>query len=116
MINLYLQLLKSKREEFLVARDRLLNGLFKLNETNSLVDGMKGELAELAPILESKGQATAALLIKVSGDQEAAEEVKRNVEAEEKDVKTMQEEIQVGSSPAQKRRPDPSTPTRADPC
>ena len=53
------------REEYLVARDRLLNGLYKLNETNSLVDGMKAELALLQPVLEAKSQATAELLAQV---------------------------------------------------
>ena len=41
LISLYLQLLAEKREEFSVARDRLLNGLQKLTETNTLVDSMK---------------------------------------------------------------------------
>ena len=48
-----------------MARDRLLNGLYKLNETNSLVDGMKAELALLQPVLEAKSQATAELLAQV---------------------------------------------------
>lgn len=85
------------REEFNVARDRLLNGLYKLNETNKMVDGMKIELADLQPELEAKSKATAELLIKVSADQEQAEVVKKNVAAEEKDVKKMAEEIQVGT-------------------
>lgn len=65
LINLYLQLLREKREEYTVAKDRLLNGLYKLNETNALVDGMKAELAELAPVIEAKAASTAELLIKV---------------------------------------------------
>lgn len=42
------------------------------------------------------------LLLQVQADQEEAEKVKRNVAAEERDVKKMQEEIQVrcrGPSP-----------------
>ena len=70
-----------------MARDRLLNGLFKLNETNSLVDGMKAELALLQPVLESKSKATAELLEQVSKDQEEAEEVKATVSVEEAEVK-----------------------------
>jgi dynein heavy chain, axonemal len=66
LINLYIALLKDKREEFGLARDRLLNGLNKLNETNVLVDSMKSDLAELQPILEQKSKATADLLIKVT--------------------------------------------------
>ncbi len=59
------QLLGTKREELALAKDRLLNGLFKLNETNALVDRMKAELAALQPVLESKAKATAELLTKV---------------------------------------------------
>jgi hypothetical protein len=66
LINLYIALLKDKRDEFGVARDRLLNGLNKLSETNILVDNMKSDLAELQPILEQKSKATADLLVKVS--------------------------------------------------
>eukprot|EP00955_Chlamydomonas_euryale_P013841 149520-Chlamydomonas_euryale.AAC.1 len=83
------------REDFTVARDRLLNGLDKLNQTNALVDTMKAELAELQPTLEAKSRATAELLGTVSAEQADAEEVQRNVAAEEADVKKMQEEIQV---------------------
>jgi hypothetical protein len=51
----------------LLALERLENGLRKLAETNSLVDGMKDELAALAPVLAEKGAATAELVKKVSG-------------------------------------------------
>ena len=71
----------------MVARDRLLNGLYKLNETNQLVDGMKAELALLQPVLETKSKATAELLIQVSADQKEAEAVKKTVSVEEQDVK-----------------------------
>jgi len=49
----------------MMAKDRLMNGLHKLNETNSLVDGMKEQLAQLAPVLEAKSKSTAELLAKV---------------------------------------------------
>lgn len=63
--NPLLQLLSGKRDDLATAKDRLLNGLGKLSETNSLVDRMKAELAGLQPILESKSRATADLLVKV---------------------------------------------------
>jgi dynein heavy chain, axonemal len=44
LINLYIALLAEKRFELAEGRERLLNGLFKLNETNSVVDSMKIEL------------------------------------------------------------------------
>ena len=83
------------RDELTIARDRLLNGLYKLNETNQLVDRMKADLAELQPVLESKSKATAELLTKVAADQDEAEKVKRTVATEERDVKQMQAETQV---------------------
>jgi len=53
------------REEVAAARDRLLNGLSKLQQTNSTVDSMKSDLALLQPILEAKAAATAQLLVQV---------------------------------------------------
>jgi hypothetical protein len=83
------------REELGTARDRLLNGLSKLNETNQLVDKMKTELAALQPVLEAKAASTAELLQRVTVDQQQAEEVKVVVAAEEADVKIMQQKTQV---------------------
>ncbi|GBF88264.1 dynein heavy chain axonemal protein, partial [Raphidocelis subcapitata] len=95
MISLYLELLAAKREENGAARDRLLNGLRKLQETNSLVEGMRGELAALQPVLASKAAATAELLARVDRDQAEAEAVKGVVETEEADVKRMQQATQA---------------------
>lgn len=78
------------RSEFFEARDRLLNGLNKLKETNQVVDEMKDELNRMAPILKAKAESTAELLVKVTADQGEAEKVKAVVAAEEKEVKEMQ--------------------------
>jgi len=83
------------REEYGQARDRLLNGLHKLQETNTLVESMKGELAALQPVLAAKAEATAELLARVDRDQAEAEKVKGVVEVEEADVKQMQQATQV---------------------
>ena len=48
LINLY-ALLTEKREELGNAKDRLLNGLNKLAETNVIIDNLKIELGELQP-------------------------------------------------------------------
>ncbi len=50
--------LLSYSDELSTARDRLLNGLNKLSETNTLVEQMKAQLAQLAPVLEVKAKAT----------------------------------------------------------
>eukprot|EP00873_Tetraselmis_striata_P045243 jgi/Tetstr1/465507/TSEL_010176.t1 len=88
LINLYVTLLAEKREEMDTARDRLLNGLMKLRQTNGMVDGMKADLAKLAPVLEEKSVATAVLLEQVARDQAEAEKTKVVVEAEEAEVKS----------------------------
>ena len=66
LINLYISLVAEKRQETTLARDRLINGLLKLEETNTIVDTMQVELIELQPLLKEKGEATAKLLEQVS--------------------------------------------------
>ena len=51
LISLYLGMLDDKRSDMMSARDRLLNGLQKLDETNELVANMKIELTALQPEL-----------------------------------------------------------------
>lgn len=68
LINLYISLLAEKRQETSLARDRLINGLLKLEETNSIVDTMQVELTELQPLLKEKGEATAKLLEQVCAE------------------------------------------------
>ena len=50
LIGLYVHLLGHKRGELTAGRDRLLNGLKKLRETNLMVDSMREELKELQPV------------------------------------------------------------------
>eukprot|EP00898_Chlorokybus_atmophyticus_P006606 jgi/Chlat1/6947/Chrsp52S06617 len=95
LIGLYITLLGEKRAELGAARDRLLNGLSKLQETNDVVASMKVELGELQPLLEEKSAATAVLLEKVNRDREAAQQVKAVVGAEEAEVKRKAAETQA---------------------
>lgn len=67
LISLYTRLLKSKRQEMALARERLLNGLQKLTDTNVVVDKMQRELNELQPILAAKTKETEKLLRQVWG-------------------------------------------------
>lgn len=83
-------------DECSASRDRLMNGLSKLQETNILVEQMKGELAALAPVLEAKAAATAELLQRVAADQQAAAAAGVTVAAEEKEIAVMQQQTQVG--------------------
>lgn len=65
---MYVGLLEEKREEVTTSRDRLLNGLAKLSETNQVVESMREELKELQPVLEEKSKSVAELLEVVSKD------------------------------------------------
>lgn len=56
LISLYTSLLVEKRAEYQEARERLLNGLNKLQETNAVVDTMQAQLNQLQPVLEEKTQ------------------------------------------------------------
>ena len=42
LINLYLQLLREKREDYMEAKDRLLNGLFKVSASRVHFSGFEG--------------------------------------------------------------------------
>lgn len=59
LIQLYCSLLAEKRQDMNESRERLLVGLQKLNETNSVVDRMKIELGALMPSVLQSGSASA---------------------------------------------------------
>ena len=61
LISLYTSLLAEKKTEYGEARDRLLNGLNKLQETNAVVDAMQAQLNQLQPVLEEKAQVCVTL-------------------------------------------------------
>lgn len=70
LIGLYGSLLSAKRAELGGARERLLNGLQRLHETNQAVDKMQAQLNALAPQLAEKTAATAILLEQVGGSEQ----------------------------------------------
>ena len=57
LIALYISLLRDKRTEYAETRERLLNGLSKLRDTNVVVEKMQAELTRLTPVLEEKTKA-----------------------------------------------------------
>ncbi len=60
LIELYKLLLRRQRTATGEARERLLNGLKKLSETNEQVEQMRGELSALQPVILAKSQACLA--------------------------------------------------------
>ena len=101
LINLYTSLLAEKRDELGTARDRLLNGLLKLDETNEVVENMQVELGELQPVLKEKSAATEVLLVQVAKDKEEAAVVEEKVSAEEATAKAQAEETKAIADSAQ---------------
>ena len=103
LIALYTSLLAEKRDELGTARDRLLNGLLKLDETNEVVENMQEELGELQPELKEKSAATEVLLVQVAKDKEEAAVVEEKVSAEEATAKARRRKRRR-RSPTRRRR------------
>ncbi|KAI8909816.1 dynein heavy chain and region D6 of dynein motor-domain-containing protein [Gorgonomyces haynaldii] len=102
LINSYVSMLSEKRKELGVARDRLKNGLSKLQETNELVANMQIELQMLGPELKQKAQDTEELMIKIAKDQETADGVRKVVAEEEAMVRETALQTEAIASDAQK--------------
>jgi len=85
LISLYLNTLKTKREEYNANKNRLASGLSKLNYTNTQIAELKIKLAELQPILVIKNADLKVTLANVSKDKAEADE-KEAVVMEEKEV------------------------------
>ncbi|XP_051939159.1 dynein axonemal heavy chain 6 isoform X1 [Hippocampus zosterae] len=95
LINLYLSMLDNKRQQLVLARDRVKSGLTKLLETNELVATMKVDLSALEPLLKQKSIDVDALMEKLSVDQESADETRRVVKEEEAIAKVKAEDTQA---------------------
>ncbi|XP_018593809.2 dynein heavy chain 6, axonemal [Scleropages formosus] len=102
LINLYLAMLGEKRQQLVVARDRVKNGLIKLLETNELVDKMKVDLSALEPMLKQKSIDVGALMERLAVDQEKADEVRKVVLEDEAVAKVKAEETQAIAEDAQR--------------
>ncbi|XP_037621211.1 dynein heavy chain 6, axonemal [Sebastes umbrosus] len=102
LINLYLSMLEEKRQQLVLARDRVKNGLTKLLETNELVDKMKVDLSALEPVLKQKSIDVDALMEKLAIDQESADEVRKVVTEDEALCKVKAEDTQAIADDAQR--------------
>ncbi|RKP20476.1 dynein heavy chain 6, axonemal, partial [Rozella allomycis CSF55] len=87
LINLYTLMLSEKKRELVSNRDRLKNGLNKLQETNEIVAKMQIELENLKPELKQKAEDVEVLISQISKDQQVADGVKKTVREEEAIVK-----------------------------
>ena len=82
LINLYLIALDQKRSEFNINKNRLANGLKKLNDTNSNIAELKIRLAELQPLLKQKNDELKIALEKVNADKIIANDKEQIVSVE----------------------------------
>ena len=85
LISLYLNTLKTKREEFNANKNRLASGVNKLNTTNVQIAELKEKLKEMQPILVQKNADLKVTLEQVSKDKAEAD-AKEAVVMEEKEV------------------------------
>ena len=85
LISLYLNTLKTKREEYNANKNRLASGVNKLNTTNVQIAELKEKLKEMQPILIQKNADLKVTLEQVSKDKAEAD-AKEAVVMEEKEV------------------------------
>ncbi|KAM3623278.1 uncharacterized protein V6R79_009492 [Siganus canaliculatus] len=102
LINLYLSMVKEKRQKLLHTRDHMKHALSKLLENNELVDKMKMDLSALTPVLEQKSLNTDAIEQKLLMEQESADEVCIVVNEHETWEKTQTENLQVMTADVQR--------------
>lgn len=65
LLSLYGRLMQQQQISLGADRERLVNGLTKLRQTNETVDTMQRELTALQPVLQQKTAATEQLLVQV---------------------------------------------------
>jgi dynein heavy chain len=83
LIGLYTEMLKINEDKVDDDKNRMEIGVAKLDETESLVAGLKADLTALQPVLEEKSTAAEALLKQVAIDTAEANQIKAKVEKEE---------------------------------
>jgi len=102
LIDLYCKLLGVKRTQLQTQRERFLNGLTKMTETNAVIDTMQQELTDLKPILAEKTVQTKELLVTVAREQEEASKTKDYVAGETALVGQQAEEVRLVQEDAQR--------------
>lgn len=87
LLKQYHTLLEKRKESIMAKRDRILNGLNKLLETNELVAVMGEDLQKYVPIIEEKSRSMKELLAKLDKDSTMADQVKKAVLKDEAEAK-----------------------------
>ncbi|XP_053375273.1 dynein axonemal heavy chain 6-like isoform X4 [Mercenaria mercenaria] len=101
LIRIYSKMLRENKTEFMDNKNRLLVGLFKLSEANSLVGVMQDELVQIGPQIVQKQKDTEVLLEQLERDAKAVNEVRAIVEHEESIMKKETQIVQNYSEECQ---------------
>ena len=95
LIDLYKTMLKSKKESIHVLKDRLENGLEKMNSAAEQVAELQENLIKDMAIVEEKKEATDKLLVVVGQETNSAEEQKVIATGEEQKCTKIAEEVKA---------------------
>jgi dynein heavy chain len=82
LISLYIKMLEEKRNELQVNKNRLSQGLKKLNDTNANIAQLKVSMAEMQPKLVKANEEIKVSLERVNADKEIADQKEKVVSAE----------------------------------
>ena len=102
LINLYLSMLKEKRDQISDLRTTLAVGSKKLNDTNAMVAGLKVDLAQQQPLIAQKTVEAGELLVRVAKDKAEADIIKAKVEVEAAEVAVVAAEVKAVADDAQR--------------
>lgn len=101
LLGSFKELLESQTEENIAGRNRLLNGLQKLRETEEAVGGLQQTLAQSQPVLQEKAESIKALVVEMDSQTASAEITKREAQKEREAVAKMQAECAAIEEEAQ---------------
>ncbi|XP_017780151.1 PREDICTED: dynein heavy chain 6, axonemal [Nicrophorus vespilloides] len=102
LLKLYKNMLDTKKAKILKTKDRILNGLNKLYETNTVITSMKETLTAMEPELQKKSADVADLMVYLAKEQKQADTVRTVVKNDEENAKVQAEETQALAADAQK--------------
>ncbi|CAM9656208.1 unnamed protein product [Ascophyllum nodosum] len=98
----FLNMLHERQRALSKRLGSLNDGIVKLEETGRIVKGLKQELTELQPLLESKASQAEGFLAQVYQERKGAETIKDKVAKDEAVVAVRQEQISMLQQEAQK--------------
>ncbi|KAL3130871.1 hypothetical protein ABBQ38_000200 [Trebouxia sp. C0009 RCD-2024] len=101
LLSMFASMLGEQHAELTGSRERLVNGLTKLQDTNAAVDVMQQQLNALQPTLQQKTASAEQLLAQVTQESKEAEDIQATVAEEEKTVGRQTAETAVLKDDAQ---------------